>query len=88
MPFYTRARDRSSVMQLTTNYPTKRSINLNSGRPKQLLFVLQIVQLTTWLLEAVTPLIVGKLSIFEGVTGVEERFDAWLILIQINGTDL
>lgn len=71
------------------NYPYKQiNQNLSLGRPKQLLFVPQIVQLTTWLLEAVTPLIVGKLSVFEGVTGVEERLDTWLILIKINGTDL
>lgn len=58
------------------------------GRPKQFPFVLHTAQLTARLLEAVAPLIVRKLSVFEGVAGVEERLDARLVLIQINGTDL
>lgn len=49
---------------------------------------MQTAQLTAWLLEAVAPLIVGKLSVFEGVARVEERLDARLVLIQINGADL
>lgn len=44
--------------------------------------------LTSRFLEAVAPLIVGKLAILEGVTGVEERFDTGLILIQVDGIDL
>lgn len=44
--------------------------------------------LTSRLLEAVAPLIVGELAILEGVTGVEERLDAGLIFIQVDGIDL
>lgn len=44
--------------------------------------------LTSRLLEAVAPLIVGELAILEGITGVEERLDAGLILIQVDGIDL
>lgn len=44
--------------------------------------------LTSRLLEAVAPLVVGELAILEGVTGVEERLDTGLILIQVDGIDL
>lgn len=47
-----------------------------------------MAQLTSWLLEAVAPLVVGKLAVLEGVAGVEERFDTRLVLVQVNGTDL
>lgn len=47
-----------------------------------------MAQLTAWLLEAVAPLVVGKLPVFEGVAGVEEWLDTWLVLIQVNGADL
>lgn len=44
--------------------------------------------LTPGLLEAVAPLIVRELPILEGVTGVEERLDTGLVLIQVDGIDL
>lgn len=47
-----------------------------------------MAQLTARLLETIAPLVVGKLPVFEGVTGVEEWLDTRLIFIQINGTDL
>lgn len=37
--------------------------------------------LTSWLLEAVAPLVVGEFAVLEGVTGVEERLDAGLIFV-------
>lgn len=44
--------------------------------------------LTSRLLEAVAPLIVRELAILEGVTGIEERLDTGLVLIQVDGVDL
>lgn len=44
--------------------------------------------LTPRLLEAVAPLVVRELAVLEGVTGVEERLDAGLVLIQVDGIDL
>lgn len=44
--------------------------------------------LTCRLLEAVAPLVVGELAVLEGVAGVEERLDAGLVLIQVDGIDL
>lgn len=37
--------------------------------------------LTSWLLEAVAPLVVGEFAVLEGVTGVKERLDAGLIFV-------
>lgn len=44
--------------------------------------------LTSRLLEAVAPLVVGELAVLEGVTGVEERLDTGLVLVQVDGIDL
>lgn len=44
--------------------------------------------LTSWLLEAVAPLVVREFAILEGVTGVKEGLDAGLILVQVDGVDL
>lgn len=37
--------------------------------------------LTSWLLEAVAPLVVREFAVLEGVTGVKEGLDAGLILV-------
>lgn len=39
-------------------------------------------------LKAEAPLVVGQFSIFERVTGVEERLHAQLILVKVDGTQL
>jgi hypothetical protein len=44
--------------------------------------------LTSGLLEAIAPLIIRELAILEGVTRIEEGFDARFILVQIDGIDL
>lgn len=44
--------------------------------------------LTFRLLETVAPLVVRQLAVLEGVTGVEERLHAQLILVQVDGTQL
>jgi hypothetical protein len=44
-------------------------------------WLLERVHLTRWLLEAVTPLIVGEFAVLEGVARVEERLDAGLIFV-------
>lgn len=44
--------------------------------------------LTLGFLEAVAPLVVGQLSILEGVAGVEEGLHAHLVLVQIQGAEL
>lgn len=44
--------------------------------------------LTSWLLEAVAPLVIREFAVLEGVTGVKEGLDAGLILVQVDGVDL
>jgi len=44
------------------------------------------LSLTFRLLEAVAPLVVRKLAVLEGVTGVEERLHAQLVLVLVDGT--
>lgn len=45
-------------------------------------------RLTIGFLETVTPLVVGQLSVFKGVAGVEQRPHAQLVFVEVNGAEL
>lgn len=46
------------------------------------------VNLTVRFLETVAPLVVGQLSVFKGVAGVEQRTHAQLVFVKVNGAEL
>lgn len=45
-------------------------------------------RLTVRFLETVTPLVVGQLSVFKGVAGVEQWPHAQLVFVEVNGAEL
>lgn len=45
-------------------------------------------KLTIRFLKTVAPLVVGQLSVFEGVAGVEQRPHAQLVFVEVNGAEL